>query len=268
MKSVLAIIAAGLVATSTSAFAEGTVAKVTPTLTPVLSGEVSLDFAESASGDWGGTMGVDLNVDSALGGVALDFSATDSGNLRLDNWTVGTSVSGVALAFGDDNGLMPGAEGEQTLAAPAMTESLQASVGAASVAIGFTDWNSDITDISNIQGAYTLGTEVADVTLSGDMNLDSDNIVLGAEIAGIDLGVASIGGAATYDMDAEMFGFETVAKTGNIVSYLNGEQDDLLQNIGAEYTYNMSADVDFSAGANYNLDSEELTPTVGLSFNF
>lgn len=265
MKSVLAIIAAGLVATSTSAFAEGTVAKVTPTLTPVLSGEVSLDFAESASGDWGGTMGVDLNVDSALGGVALDFSATDGGNLRLDNWTVGTSVSGVALAFGDDNGLMPGAEGEQTLAAPAMTESLQASVGAASVAVGFTDWTSDITDISNIQGAYTLGDVV---TASVDMNLDTDNVVLGAEVAGIDLGVASISGAATYDMDAEMFGFETVAKTGNIVSYLNGEQDDLLQNIGAEYTYNMSEGVDFSAGTNYNLDSEELTPTVGLSFNF
>ena len=265
MKSVLAIIAAGLVATSTSAFAEGTVAKVTPTLTPVLSGEVSLDFAESASGDWGGTMGVDLNVDSALGGVALDFSATDGGNLRLDNWTVGTSVSGVALAFGDDNGLMPGAEGEQTLAAPAMTESLQASVGAASVAVGFTDWTSDITDISNVQGAYTLGDVV---TASVDMNLDTDNVVLGAEVADQDLGVASIGGAATYDMDAEMFGFETVAKTGNIVSYLNGEQDDLLQNIGAEYTYNMSAGVDFTAGTNYNFDSEDLTPTVGLSFNF
>jgi len=69
-------------------------------------------------------------------------------------------------------------------------------------------------------------------------------------------------------MDAEMFGFETVAKTGSIESYLNGDQDDLLQNIGAEYTYTMSEGVEFSAGTNYNLDSEDLTPTVGLSFNF
>lgn len=266
MKSVLAIIAAGLVATSTSAFAEST--SVAPAAGILIGGEVSLDFSEQTSGDWGGKMGVDVDVDSAAGGVALDFSATDGGDLTLDNWTVGTSVSGVALAFGDDNGLMPEAEGEQTLAAPAMTESLQASVGAASIAVGFTDWTTDITDISNVQGAYTLGTEVSDVTLSGDMNLDTDNVVLGLEIAGLDLGAASIGGAATYDMDAEMFGFETVAKTGNIVSYLNGDQDDPLQNIGAEYTYNMSAGVDFTAGTNYNLDSEDLTPTVGLSFNF
>ena len=264
MKSVLAIIAAGLVATSTSAFAEST--PVASGL--VMSGEVSLDFAETTNNNYGGTFGLDLDVDSAVGGVALDFSATDGGNLTLDNWTVGTSVSGVALAFGDDNGLMPGAEGEQTLAAPAMTESLQATIGTASVAVGFTDWTNDITDISNVQGAYTLGTAVSDVTISGDMNLGTDNIVLGAEIAGVDLGAASIGGAVTYDMDAELFGFETVVKTGSIVSYLNGDQDDLLQNIGAEYTYNVSSSVDLTAGTNYNLDSEDLTPTVGLSFNF
>jgi len=255
MNRVLAILTAGTMVLSTNVFAQDA----------TIGGEVSLDFSEQTSGDWGGKMGVDVDVDSALGGVALDFSATDGGNLKLDNWTVGTSVSGVSMAFGDDNSLMPGAEGEQTLAAPAMTESLQLSVGAASVAIGFTDWTSDITDISNVQGAYTLGDVV---TASADMNLDTDNIVLGAEVAGIDLGVASIGGAATYDMDAEMFGFETVAKTGSIVSYLNGDQDDPLQNIGAEYTYNMSAGVDFTAGTNYNLDSEDLTPTVGLSFNF
>jgi len=265
MKSVLAIIAAGLVATSTSAFAEST--PVAPAAGILIGGEVSLDFSEQTSGDWGGTMGVDLDVDSAVGGVALDFSATDGGNLTLDNWTVGTSVSGVALAFGDDNGLLPGAEGEQTLAAPVMTESLQATLGTASVAVGFTDWTSDITDISNVQGAYTLGTAVSDVTLSGDINLDTDNIVLGAEIAGVDLGAASIGGAATYDTDAEIFGFETVAKTGSIVSYLNGEQDDLLQNIGGEYQVDVNG-ATFTAGANYNLNSEELTPTVGLSFNF
>jgi hypothetical protein len=266
MKSVLAIIAAGLVATSTSAFAEST--PVAPAAGTTIGGEVSLDFSEQTSGDWGGTMGVDLDVDSVAGGVALDFSATDGGNLTLDNWTVGTTVGALGVAIGDDNGVMPGAEGEQTLAAPAMTESVQVTAGAATVALGFTDWTADITDISNIQGAYTLGTAVTDVTLSGDMNLDTDNVVLGAEIAGIDMGIASIGGAATYDMDAEIFGFETVAKTGSIVSYLNGDQDDPLQNIGAEYTYNMSAGVDFTAGTNYNFDSEDFTPTVGLSFNF
>lgn len=259
MNRVLAILTAGTMVLGTSVFAQD--AKV--------GGKVSLDFSENTAGDWGGKMGVDVDVDSSAGGVALDFIATDSGNLKLDNWTVGTSVGGVALAFGDDNGLMPtttaDAAADGTLTVPAMTESLQASMGAASVAIGFTDWNSDITDISNLQGAYTVG---ALVTASIDYNLDSNNTILGAEIADRDLGIASLGGAVTYDMDAEIFGFETIAKTGSLTSYLNGDQDDPLQNIGTEYTHAMSQGVDFTAGANYNIDDEKLAPTVGLSFSF
>ena len=265
MKSVLAIIAAGLVATSTSAFAEST--PVAPAAVTTIGGEVSLDFSEQTSGDWGGTMGVDLDVDSAAGGVALDFSATDGGNLTLDNWTVGTTVGALGVAIGDDNGVMPGAEGEQTLAAPAMTESVQVTAGAATVALGFTDWTADITDISNIQGAYTLGVVGLDVTAAADYNLDSENTVLGAGVAGLDLGVASLGGAMTYDMDAEVFGYETVATTGGLTAYLNGDDTDALQNIGGEYEMLVNG-ATFTAGANYDVDASELTPTVGLSFNF
>jgi len=265
MKSVLAIIAAGLVATSTSAFAEST--PVAPAAGTTIGGELSLDFSEQTSGDWGGTMGVDLDVDSAAGGVALDFSATDGSNLTLDNWTVSTTVGALGVAIGDDNGVMPGAEGEQTLAAPAMTESVQVTAGAATVALGFTDWTADITDISNIQGAYTLGVAGLDVTAAADYNLDSENTVLGAGISGLDLGVASLGGAMTYDMDAEVFGYETVATTGGVTAYLNGDDTDALQNIGGEYTMDVNG-ATFTAGANYNLDTEDFTPAAGLSFNF
>ena len=107
---------------SGSAFAEeATVAPVGP----VISGEVSLDFAETTNDNYGGTMGLDLGVDvTGLATVDLDFSATDGNAVTLDNWTVGTTVGALGVAIGDDNGVMPGAEGEQTLAAPAMTESV------------------------------------------------------------------------------------------------------------------------------------------------
>jgi hypothetical protein len=258
-----------VMAISTAAFAEDTVTKVTPTVAaPVLSGEVSLDFAETAGDKIGGTMGLDLGVD--MGGLAtvdLDFSATDGNSVTLDNWTVGTTVAGVGVAVGDDNGLMPGAEGEQTLAAPAMTESLALSMGSAAVAVGFTDWNTDITDISNVQGAYTLGVAGLDVTAAADYNLDSENTVLGAGISGLDLGVASLGGAMTYDVDAEVFGFENVVTRGGLTAYLNGDDTDLLQNIGGEYKMDV-AGATFTAGANYDVDAEDLTPTASLSFNF
>jgi len=250
-------------AISTAAFAEGT----TLTAGPVISGELSLDFAE-ANDKIGGTMGLDLGVDvSGLATLDLDMSATDGSSLTLDNWTVGTTVGALGVAIGDDNGVMPGAEGEQTLAAPAMTESVQVTAGAATVALGFTDWTADITDISNIQGAYTMGVAGLDVTAAADYNMDSENTVLGAGVGGLDLGVAALGGAMTYDVDAEVFGFETVATRGGLTAYLNGDDTNLLQNVGGEYEMDV-AGATFAAGANYDVDAEDLTPTASLSFNF
>jgi len=252
--TLIASIVATLIAGAS--FAEGTI-----------SGEVSLDFAE-ANDKIGGTMGLDLGVDvSGMATVDLDFSATDGNAVTLDNWTVGTQVGALGVAFGDDNGVMPGAEGEQTLAAPAMTESLAVTTGAVTVALGFTDWTTDITDISNVQGAYTLGVAGLDVTAAADYNLDSENTVLGAGVGGLDLGVAALGGAMTYDVDAEVFGFETVATRGGLTAYLNGDDTNLLQNVGGEYEMDV-AGATFAAGANYDVDAEDLTPTASLSFNF
>jgi hypothetical protein len=256
-------------AISTAAFAEDTVTKTqTPVAAPVLSGEVALDFAETAAGDMAGTMGIDLGVDmQGLATVDLDFEIDEDGNGSLADWTVGTTVGEVGVAFGTDNGVMPGAEGEQTLAAPAMTESLAVSYGGAAVSVGFTDWNTDITDISNVQGAYTMDVSGIDVTAAADYNMDSENTVLGAGIAGVDLGMAALGGAMTYDVDAELFGFEGVVTTGGVTAYLNGDDTDALQNIGGEYSMDVNG-ATFTAGANYNLDTEDFAPTAGIAFAF
>ena len=252
-----------------AAQAEDTVTKKqTPVMGPIISGEVSLDFAETANDNYGGTFGLDLGIDAGgLATVDLDFEVDGFGNGSLADWTVGTTVGAVGVAVGTDNGVMPGAEGEQTLAAPAMTESVAVTAGDASVALGFTDWNTDITDISNVQGAYTVGVAGLDVTAAADYNLDSENTVLGAGVAGLDLGVASLGGAMTYDVDAEVFGFEAVATTGGLTAYLNGDDTDALQNIGGEYEV-LVGGATFTAGANYDTDAKDLTPTAGLSFNF
>ena len=252
-------------AISTAAFAEDT---TTLGFGPVLSGEVALNFAETAAGKTAGTMGLDLGVDmSGMATIDLNFKATDGNAITLDTWAVGTTVAGVGVAVGDDLGVMPGAEGEQTLAAPAMAEAVQVTVGDAVVAVGLTDWTADITDVSNIQGAYTLNIASLDVTAAADFNLDTDNTVLGAGVAGLDLGVASLGGAMTYDMDAEVFGYETVATTGGLTAYLNGDDTDALQNIGAEYEVDVNG-ATIATGANYDTDAKDLTPTVSLSFNF
>ena len=259
-------------AISTAAFAEDTVTKVTTPVAPVLSGKVSLDFAETAGDKIGGTMGVELDINAgSLATVDLDFKATDGNSLTLDTWTVGTEVAGVGVALGDDNNLMPetaaNATADGTLAKPAMTESVALSFGGASIAVGLTDYTTDITEVSNVQGAYTMGVAGVDVTAAADYNMDSENTVLGAGVAGIDLGVASLGGAATYDMDAEVFGFEGVVTSGGITAYLNGDDTDALQNIGGEYEIN-AAGVKWAAGANYNVDTEDFAPTASIGFAF
>ena len=232
-----------------------------------LGGSVDLDFAENAAGDWAGTMGVDLDVNAAAGNVALGFEAVDGGAVTLDTWTVGTAVAGVGLEMGDDLGMMPGAENGATLADPAMAEAVKVTVGDAAVAVGFTDWTADVTEISNIQGSYTMGVSGYDVTVVGDRNLDTDATVLGAEVGGFAVGAASLGGAVTYDVDSELFAFEGVAEVAGVTAYANGDQDDALQNVGGEYTYSLGG-ADLTAGANYNLDTEDFTPTVGVSFSF
>ena len=266
MRKVFTILAATMFAGAAYAEAENAVVPG-----PVLSGEVELTFTQDTTTDnWGGAMGLDLGVDAAgLATVDLDFSATDGNAVTLDNWTVGTDINGIGVAMGDDNGVFAGAEGEHTLAAPAMTESVKVTVGDAAVAVGFTDWTTDVTDISNIQGSYTVGNVagLANVTASGDYNLDSENIVVGAEVGGVTVGEVVLGGALTYDTDAEMIAFEGVANVMGITAYANGDQDDAFQNVGGEYTMNLGG-AELTAGANYDLNVEELTPTVGLSFSF
>jgi hypothetical protein len=212
-------------------------------------------------------MGLDLGVDvTGLATVDLDFSATDGNAVTLDNWTVGTEVGGVGVAMGDDNGVFVGAEGEQTLAAPAMTESVKVTVGDAAVAVGFTDWTADITDVSNVQGAYTVNQGAFAITASGDYNLDTENTVLGGSV-GTSMNDVALTGVVTYDVDAENFAFEGVAEVMGVTAYANGDQDDAFQNVGGEYTYNIGGAA-LTAGANYNIDTEDFAPTAGISFSF
>ena len=254
-----------------SAVAEETVAVATPTA-PVMTGAINLDFAETDAGKTAGTMGVELDFDAGdVATIDLDFKATDGSALTLDTWTVGTEVVGVGVALGDNNGLLPetnaNASADGTLAKPAMTESVALSFGNASVAVGLSSWTTDVTDISNLQGAYTLDAGVASVTASADYNRTSSNTVLGAEIAGIDLGIMTAGGMATYDMDAEAMAYEDSVAVSGLEAYINGSDTNKLQHVGGEYTMNV-AGAELSAGVDYDTDAKDWTPQAGLSFNF
>lgn len=266
---ILAIAIVAAMAT-TSAMAE--VTKTQTPVGPVISGAINLDFAETAANKTAGTMGIELDVDAGdVATVDLDFKATDGNALTLDTWTVGTTVGAVGVAFGDDNGLLPETDANSvvhgTLAKPAMTESLALSFGNASVVVGLTDWTTDVSEVSNLQGAYTVDAGIVDVTASADYNRTSENTVLGAEVAGLDLGMATAGGMLTYDTDAEDWAYEGNVDVSGLTAYINGTDANRLQHVGGEYTMDV-AGAELSAGVDYDTDAETWSPTAGLSFNF
>ena len=259
---------------STSAMAETVTKTQAPAPTGlVMTGAVNLDFAETTAGKTAGTMGIELDVDAgSLATVDLDFKATDGSSLTLDTWTVGTTVGAFGLAIGDDNSLMPATTAnvvaDGTLTVPAMTESVQVTTGALSVAVGLSDYTTDITEVSNLQGAYTIDAGIVDVTASVDYNRTSENYVWGGEVAGLDLGMVTAGGMMTYDTDAELFAYESTVGAGGLTAYINGTDTDALQNVGGEWTTDLDSGLTFTAGANYDTDAKDLTPNLGLSFNF
>ena len=50
-------------------------------------------------------------------------------------------------------------------------------------------------------------------------------------------------------------------------AYLNGDDDELAQNVGGKYEFNWNG-LDLEAGANYNIDDEEFSPMVSAAFSF
>lgn len=233
-----------------------------------IGGELSLDFAENAAGNWGATTGLDLGISAGVAPVSLSlgFDASEGTDLNLDTWKLGTETIGLGVAVGNDIGTWVGAEGEQTLADPTMGTGVAVSVAGAEVAVG-TDLANDVTDLTNIRGAYALEAGTIGLTVAGDYNFDSENIVVGAGASGIEVAGIGLGAAVTYDVDAENIGFEGHTNVMGITAYVNGDQDEVLQNVGTSYDYNL-AGITLSGGVNYNFDQEELKPTVGVSFSF
>ena len=235
-----------------------------------LTGEIKTTIAETAADKYGATttFGLDVGVTGiAFGG--LDFAVGSDDKLALDEWHIGANLGLATVSYGDQGNNWIGAEGEQTIADPAMGDSLKVSVGDATVALGMTDATADVTDLSNVQATYTMGV-ADDLSLTGavDYNLDSETTILGASLGGIDLGVATASGAFTYGLDSEAWGYEGVVATGGLTAYINGDNVDALQNIGGGYDMTIASGLELGAGVSYNMNSEEFKPSVSASFSF
>lgn len=241
--------------------------------------EIGLDFTQNDNDKIVAETSIDLNVVNPMGFGSIGV-VTDGENLSLDSYSIGTSVGNATLSFGDQGDLLGSfggkteAVGGTTLANPNDDgESLQANFYGANLMVGFTDITSDITDVKNVQATYTVGTSLLEVQSGVDYNLDSEEVTLlsGLNIPlsnlGIDYAPVGVGLTTTYQVNAESFGFEADASAYGVTVFLNGDEDDMMQNVGAGY-YGMINDMGVYAEASYNVDTEEFTPALGLGFSF
>jgi hypothetical protein len=257
-----------LVFLGTSAFAEEAAPEAPAAVT--LGGSIETVIAEGANDKYGATTSFELNGNLANGLAtgSMDFVVGSSDELKLDEWSMGTTVAGMGLSFGDQGNAWISTEAGSTIEEPTMNESLQISGLGATVALGFTSVSTDVTDISNVQATYGMDLSILEISTAGDYNIDSQDWVIAgrADTAGMIDGVR-LGGAMSYGSASENIGFEADATVMGVTAYLSGDQDDMAQHVGGSYTYNLKG-LDLEGAVDYDINAEAYTPKATLSFNF
>lgn len=220
--------------------------------------EVTGDVEVTVDGDAVATTELTLDFvayeDIASASITLDENG-------VDGYSIGTMVSGVTLSYGDQGDIMLGGGlnvvGGSTLADPVSADtSLIVGIAEAQVLVGF---GADLSEVENLQLSYDMGM----VAASLDYNVDSEELtVVGA--GSYTFGTVDTGLLVSYD---DTFAYELTAGAYGFVAYVNGDEDEMLQNVGAGYETDFAGLTVF-AEAEYNLDSEEVTPAVGVSLSF
>ena len=262
MRKVFMTVAAAMFATTATA---------QETTTSPLGGSVAFEISENAAGDFVGT--TTLGLDFAAGEVAFggfNIESVDGGNFTVDEWNIGTNLGFGTISLGDQGDLFVGNDfevvGGDTLADPTEVESVIVTAGDAAVMIGFTDWSTDVTEVESVQGSYTLNMSGFALTAVGDYNIDAEEYVLGGK-AGYAIGEANLGGLVTYDSTSEAIGYEASVGYNIVTAFVNGDDTDAFQNVGAGISTTVGG-LGLYAEGSYNVDTEVDTLAAGLSFNF
>lgn len=245
-----------------------------------VAGTVGTEVTKNNAGNYVATPTVELSfghkADGATAFGAIGVEAV-SGNLAVDSWNVGVAFGATSVSFGDQGDLFSfgGLEvvGGDTLADPADDhESVIVRNGAFAALIGLTDINTDLGDVENVQLAYSKDYGVVNVEAAVDYNLNSEAYILAVAADSNVSETMNVAGTVTYDDAASLFAYEAVGTYDAIDSlaiaaFVNGNENDAAQNIGAGVVYTKESLSAF-AEVGYNLDTKETTPAIGVSFNF
>lgn len=226
-------------------------------------GNIELEVEKNNAGDYGAALTYNLTYSGGSDELGANASLGFENN-AIDSWSLGVSVMGAGISVGDQGSLFIEGYDGATLADPAIDESLRVTYVGASVALGFGDFSNDLTDIESVQAAYEMAVAGVDLAAAVDYNLDSEDYAIGV-LANYSMSdKLSVGGAVTY---SDLLAYEATVSASGVTGYINGDEDDFAQNVGAGYETTLNGLV-LNAKVNYNLDSEEIAPTLGVNFKF
>ena len=234
--------------------------------------ELGLDLTQNAADDIVAGTTIDIDMSATTGIASLGLVVKDD-VVKVDSYSLGTVVAGVAVSYGDQGDLMgdfggkTDSVGGTTLANPNDDgESIKVSVAGVGLLVGLTDVTKDITDVENVQATYSLATSGVEIGTGIDYNMNSEEMILLSH-AGYAMNQFGFGVTGTYEVEAESYGFEADVTAMGLTAFVNGDDSDMMQNVGGGYTTTING-MGLYAEGSYNLDSEEFTPAVGASFNF
>jgi|TARA_R110000744_G_scaffold216982_5_gene335742 hypothetical protein len=216
------------------------------------------------------TLGLNFATDQELAFGGFNIDSKDGGTFALDEWNIGTTIGVAKVSFGKQGGIFPediSDTGNGSVATITMNESLSVEAYGLSVALGLDDYKNDVFgNNDNIQVAYTIDGETLDVTAGIDYNIDTEESVYGTRV---DLSASNIavGGIMTYGTNLKTVAYEADATIMGVTAYINGDQNDMTENVGAGYEMEVGG-LTTELDMNYNFDAEQVTPkfTVGFSF--
>ncbi len=241
-----------------------------------ITGKVSVDMTENTANDYIATKKIEMGIagDSGVGFGSIAIKTDANDDVILDKYHLGANLSETSsVQYGKQGDIFldGGLEvvGNNKIANPSdLGESIIGKMGNFQARAKFTDTGTDVTDFDTIQATYsttvskfTLGAGV-DHTISTD-----DNIYAGTVAFDVAEGM-TLSTVATHDSSlANEVAYESMIKVGSLSAYVDGDEGDWSQNVGAGYKSTWK-DLTWYVEANYNLDSEETTPAMGVSLLF
>lgn len=240
---------------------------------PIVGGSIEVEIAENSAGDYAATTTFAAGiVTPGLTFGEIGVESIDGNTFEISKWYFGTSIAGGAgtISFGDHDGgvFIESYSDYSNIASPEINEAIIVTYGDASAALGFSDITTNVGDVRNIQGAYSLDAGLAFVTLSADYNFDTEDYSLGTRTEGVVLGGVSLGSTLSYASATETIAYEMDATMSyGLTAYVNGDDADALRNVGAGYERGIG-NLTVFANVNYDVNAEEFAPKAGVSFNF